>query len=102
MVDPGRYGLAQRVQGHAGEAEDLEEESPQLLEESRDDLRMGSPGEAGEGVAEAEAKPVGKVLRRAAAISKPVAGLLGEQGMGPLRDGRQAEATLGRGVWSSS
>ncbi len=45
----------------------------------------------------AEAKPVGKVLRRAAASSEPVAGLLGEQGLGPLWDGRQAEATLGQG-----
>ncbi len=96
-VDPSRRGLAQRVQGHAGEAEDLEEESPHLLEERRDDLCMGPPGEAGEGVAEAEAKLVGEVLHGSAACSKPVADLLGEQGLGPLRDGRQAEAALGQG-----
>ncbi len=42
-IDSGSRGLAQRIQGHAREAEDLEEEGPQLLEESWDNIRMGPP-----------------------------------------------------------
>ncbi len=45
----GSHGPAQHIKGHTGEAEDLEEEGPLLLEESWDGLGMWPPREAGKG-----------------------------------------------------
>jgi hypothetical protein len=93
-VNSSGRGLTQRVKRHTREAEDLKEEGPQLLEEGRDYLRMWPSGEARESMVKAKAKPIGKVLSGPTTCSEPVASLFSQQGLCPLWDGGEAEATL--------
>ncbi len=55
---------------------------------------MGAATKGGQRPPEAEAHPIGNVGGRVAATSQPMAGLLGEQGLGSGGNRREAEAAL--------
>jgi hypothetical protein len=79
------------------QGEDLLEEGGQLFEGRGDVLSMRASAKGGQPVPEAKAYPIGDVGGGIAATSQPMTGLLGEQGLGPGGDGREAEAALREG-----